>query len=634
MGNYPLLEKISAPKALWVLSAGQLTRLCREIRQALIEGVSANGGHLASNLGVVELTVAIHRVFESPTDQIVWDVGHQCYTHKLLTGRLKDLHTLRRKDGMRGFPRPCESEHDAFIAGHASTALSAACGLARGKELTGQPGHVIAVVGDGALTGGMAYEGLGNLALARQGKVVVILNDNKMSISKNVGGVARYLTFLRNSASYFKLKDATKSALGAIPYVGREMVGVVGNSLALVKNFVYRSDLFENMGYQYMGPINGHDLSALEKALARAKSLNRPVLLHVETVKGKGYPFAERSPGIYHGVPSFDPNIVKATGPIRGKGFAAPPESFSDVFGVLMNRMAASDKRVCAVTAAMKNATGLSQFAARFGREGRFFDVGIAEGHAVTFSAGLAAKGLKPVLAIYSSFLQRGYDQLIHDCAIEPTHLVLAIDRAGLVGEDGETHQGVFDSAFLTTIPGIKIYSPASYRELKLCLDESLNRQTGLCAVRYPRGKQPKLDKFLNTDNLDFVRAGKGRGKGLLLVTYGRITEQVNIAYNTLKERVPNVSLLKLTRIWPLEEAALRTAHKYKAVLFVEEGISSGGIGEHFISRLALEGYKGKLALRAIDGRFVPQGTVAEQIALLGLDADSLVKCALEVAKA
>ena len=619
MGNYPLLEKANTPGGLGKMNAEQLARLCREIRRALISGVSANGGHLASNLGVVELTVGIHRAFSSPTDQIVWDVGHQCYTHKLLTGRLKDFSTLRRYGGVSGFPCPSESEHDAFISGHASTSLSAACGLSSGKQLTGEPGHVVAVVGDGALTGGMAYEGLNNLSLNRQGKVVVVLNDNKMSISKNVGGLTRHLTFLRTNASYYRLKDAAKSVLGAIPYMGSSAVGAVNSSLALIKNFIYHSDFFENLGYSYMGPVDGHDLHALGQALARAKSLNKPVLLHVETVKGKGYALAENNPGAYHGVGCFDPKIGGE--PLSG-------DSFSEVFGKILTRMASEDKAICAVTAAMKRATGLGPFCARFGREGRFFDVGIAEGHAVTFCAGLAAKGLKPVLAVYSTFLQRGYDQLIHDCAIEPKHVVLAVDRAGLVGEDGETHQGVFDTAYLTTIPGMRVYSPASYRELELSMREALEQGSGPCAVRYPKGAQPVLEQACKGDTLDPVHLAHGRK--LLLVTYGRMTEQVSLAWRALRNRRRRVSLLKLTRIWPLEESALEIARGYEKILFVEEGIKSGGIGEHFITQLALRGYKGRIGLKAIEDRFVPAGSVAQQMELLGLDANSLAEHVLK----
>ncbi|MCL2579466.1 MAG: 1-deoxy-D-xylulose-5-phosphate synthase [Oscillospiraceae bacterium] len=619
MGNYRLLEKAGRPGGLDSLDSKQLVRLCREIRAALIEGVSRSGGHLASNLGVVELTVAIHRIFDSPIDQILWDVGHQCYTHKLLTGRLKDLHTLRRMGGIGGFPRPDESIHDAFIAGHASTALSAACGLIRGKELAGEPGHVVAVVGDGALTGGMAYEGLNNLAQNKNGKAIVILNDNKMSISKNVGGLTRHLTFLRTNASYYKLKDATKHALGSIPYLGGPVVGAVGSSLALVKNFIYQSDFFENLGYHYMGPVDGHDLTALQEALARAKSLNRPVLLHVETIKGKGYGFAESNPGAYHGVSSFDPK----TG-----GDARPAsDSFSDVFGRTLTRLAEEDGRICAVTAAMKRATGLGHFSARFGKDGRFFDVGIAEGHAVTFSAGLAAKGLKPVLAVFSTFLQRGYDQLIHDCAIEPKDIVLAVDRAGLVGEDGETHQGIFDAAYLTGVPGLQIYSPATYRELEHCIAEAIC-QPGISAVRYPRGGQPTYLPEYTFDRLDPVHLDCG--DNILIVSYGRIFEQVSLAHKALSERGVNASLLKLTKIWPLEEKALAIARAHKTVLFVEEGIRSGGVGEHMIASLALGGYKGKLGLRAIDNRFVPAGSVPEQMKLLGLDAASLADWVLE----
>ena len=625
MGRYQILEKINSPRDLRGLSRQQTELLCREIRAALIEGVSATGGHLASNLGVVELTVAIHRVFSSPTDQIVWDVGHQCYTHKLLTGRREGLDSLRRKDGLLGFPRPGESVHDAFIAGHASTALSVACGLARGKELRGEPGHVIAVVGDGALTGGMAYEGLNNLAQGKNSKVIAIINDNKMSISKNVGGLTKYLTHLRTNSSYYQLKDATKHALGLLPYIGPGAVGAVSESLAAIKNLIYKTDFFENLGYRYMGPVDGHDLKALCGALARAKSLNRPVLLHLETIKGKGYHFAETNPGAYHGVSSFNPKT--------GGNCRINENSFSAVFGRELIRLAKSDKSICAVTAAMKHATGLGEFSAHFGREGRFFDVGIAEGHAVTFSAGLAAKGLKPVLAVYSTFLQRGYDQLIHDCAIEPRRILLAVDRAGFVGEDGETHQGTFDCAYLTTVPGVTIYAPATYRELEVSLAQSLGGQGGgITAIRYPRGSEPGEDSlfwdYIDDDRADLAPVYFGGDcPGLLIITYGRETEQAVIAAEKLGR--DKVAVLKLTKVWPLEEKAIALAHAHPAVLFAEESAKIGGIGEHFIARLATEGYKGKLAHKAVEG-FVPQGSVGEQMKMTGLDGQSLADFAVE----
>ena len=621
MGKRAILNKIHSPRSLRYLSDAQLEQLCAELREELIEGVSANGGHLASNLGVVELTVALHTVFRSPTDQIVWDVGHQCYTHKLLTGRRHGLERLRQKDGMAGFPKPGESIHDAFVAGHASTSLSVADGLARGKELLREEGFVIAVIGDGALTGGLAYEGLNNLSRKKNGKVIVVLNDNKMSISKNVGGLTKYLSRLRTAGPYYKLKNLVKSGLSSVPYMGSGMVEAAGGVLSQMKDVLYRSGFFEDMGYTYMGPVDGHDLTALRDALEQAKKLERPVLLHVETVKGKGYPQAESNPGAYHGVSKFDP---------KEQGSPLPSaDSFSDVFGRHLTRLAVEDSRICAVTAAMKYATGLYHFSRRLKGQGRFFDVGIAEGHGVTFCAGLAAKGLLPVFAVYSSFLQRGYDQLIHDCYIHPQHVVLAVDRAGLVGEDGETHHGVFDCAFLSSIPGACIYAPATYQELQLCLEEALYQNKGLCAVRYPRGAQPLLAAEYVTNGIDAALTGPGRGR-TLLVTYGRLYGEASRAHQALGEQEEKASLLKLTRVWPLEEAAVEAALAFDRVLFLEEGIRSGGIGEHFALALMERGYRGRIQIRAIDNRFIPQGSVEEQLQLVGLDAASIVKAVLQ----
>ena len=621
MGKRAILDKIHSPRNLRYLSDAQLKQLCAELREELIEGVSANGGHLASNLGVVELTVALHTVFHSPIDQLVWDVGHQCYTHKLLTGRRHGLERLRQKGGMAGFPKPCESIHDAFVAGHASTSLSVADGLARGKELLGEEGYVIAVIGDGALTGGLAYEGLNNLSRKRDGKVIVVLNDNKMSISKNVGGLTKHLSRLRTAGPYYMLKNLTKSALFSVPYMGEGMVEMAGGVLSQMKDVFYRSGFFEDMGYTYMGPVDGHDLTALREALEQAKKLERPVLLHVETVKGKGFPQAENNPGAYHGVSKFDPK--ESSSPLPSS------DSFSDVLGRHLTRLAAKDRRICAVTAAMKYATGLYHFSRRFQGQGRFFDVGIAEGHGVTFCAGLASKGLLPVFAVYSSFLQRGYDQLIHDCAIHPQHVVLAIDRAGLVGEDGETHQGVFDCAFLSSIPGTTIYAPATYGELQLCLEEALYRNQGLCAVRYPRGSQPSLEPAYRTDCTDFRLLGPRQGK-TLLVTYGRLYGEVSQAHKTLSLGGEDISLLKLTRVWPLEKDVVEVAMGFDRILFLEEGIRWGGIGEHFALALMEGGYGGKVFIRAIDNRFIPQGTVEEQLELVGLNAASIVNMVID----
>ena len=613
MSKYTLLDEIESPLDLRGFTLEELGLLCGELRQFLIEKVSETGGHLASNLGVVELTVALHTVFETPVDKIVWDVGHQSYTHKILTGRRDRFDTLRQGGGLSGFPKTKDSEHDAFLAGHSSTSLSVAAGLARAKRVRGEKGSVVAVIGDGAFTGGMSFEGLNNAA-QEGGNLIVILNDNKMSIGKNVGSLSAYLTRLRTNRSYFKLKDKTKSALRSIPLVGQGMVEAVSSSKAALKNVMYSTSFFEEMGFVHMGPVNGHNLQMLTDVLERAKSLDRPVFIHMETTKGKGYEFAERNPGHYHGVQKFNPKL--------GSEELIPGDNFSEVFGKYLTGLAMRDENICAVTAAMKYATGLHYFSRQLKGSGRFVDVGIAEQHAVTFCAGLAAGGMLPVFAVYSSFLQRAYDQLLHDCSIEPRHVVLAVDRAGLVGEDGETHHGVFDCAFLSSIPRAAIYSPATYSELRYCLRRALYHEKGLVAVRYPRGAQPKLPEDYVPYKANFVHDA---GESLLLVTYGRQWAEVHAAVELLRVDGINPGILKLTKIFPLDPAAVEIAQGYDQVVFVEEGMRTGGIGGHFAAALADRGYTGTVAIRAVEG-FVPQGTVYSQLRGLGLDRVSIVE--------
>lgn len=613
MRRYQVLDKIESPMQLRYLSKMQLDTLCAELRDFLVENVSQTGGHLASNLGVVELTVALHRVFRSPVDQIVWDVGHQSYVHKILTGRRDVFSTLRQKDGICGFPKVKESVHDAFVTGHASTSIAIADGIARAKRLRGEQGHAIAVIGDGALTGGMAYEGLNNAARGENRNLILILNDNKMSISKNASSIGRYLARMRSKRAYFQLKDFTKSALQFIPGLGNGMVEVISDSKASLKQVIFRASFFEELGFVYMGPVNGHDMESLCLLLERARSLNRPVLIHVETVKGKGYDFAERNPGQYHGVSKFNPAV--------GSEPMLPGNTFSDVFGKYLTKLAESDARICAVTAAMKYGTGLNHFKRRFGNGGRFIDVGIAEPYAVTFSAALAAKDMLPVCAIYSTFLQRAYDQLLHDCAIEPQHLVLAVDRAGLVGEDGPTHQGIFDAAFLSTIPGMVIFSPASYADLCLCLRRALYEETGLVSVRYPRGAQPKLTGRYAAECKDFLHLP---GEGDLILTYGREWMQVTDAGEQLMKEGKTPGLMKLLRIFPLHPETVEIAMGYRQVWFIEEGIRTGGIGEQFAAALLQRGFTGCCTIRAVE-KFVEHATVHQQLCDCGLDADAIV---------
>lgn len=607
-----LLERVSSPEDLKSLNMKQLEALCVEIRDMLLHSVSRTGGHLASNLGAVEFTVALHRVFFTPVDQIVWDVGHQSYAHKILTGRREQMSTLRKKGGISGFPKPGESEHDAFIAGHSSTSISVAHGLARAKSMRGEPGHVVAVIGDGAFTGGMAYEALNNAGRYRD-KIIVVLNDNDMSISKNVGTLAQYLAKLRSRPEYFAAKDHVNRTLKKVPGIGQPVARILDTSKSALKSALFpTSTLFEDFGFQYLGPVDGHNLENLCAVFARARAIGGPVLVHVKTTKGKGYSFAEKSPDAYHGVSSFQ--LESGNPDVSGQ------DSFSAHFGEALTALAEKDKRICAVTAAMKYGTGLQGFSQRFPE--RFYDVGIAEGHGVTFCAGLACGGELPVFAIYSSFLQRGYDQLIHDGAIGGYHLVLGIDRAGIVGEDGETHQGVFDAAFLSTIPGVTLFAPATYRELEQALEQALYSCKGVAAVRYPRGGEcgslPKATVQLDGAEL----CGKG---DILLVTYGRLSGEAASAARALEEQGVSVQICRLKRLLPFPEEAIEAALGKKEVWFAEEGIRDGGIGQMMGEKLLEQGFSGKFFLRAVEG-FVPQATMAEAIKDLGLDGASLAK--------
>ena len=612
MANFNLLHTLKFPQDLRKLNEEQQKNLCWEIRQRLIRTLSSTGGHLASNLGAVELTVALHTVFDLPQDQIVWDVGHQSYTHKLLTGRLKNFSKIRQEGGISGFPRPSESEYDAFIGGHASTSVSAAYGLAKAKTLTGDRHHVIAVVGDGAFTGGMVYEALNNAGRSGD-RLIVVLNDNHMSISESVGSLARYLAEKRTTQGYAQLKDTVEQALLKIPLVGNTARDMIYNSKALLRQTIYHSNMFEDFGFDYLGPVDGHDIPLLVQTFRRAKALEKPVLVHINTIKGKGYPYAEKNPSTFHGVGKFD----YESGELKPSS-----ENFSSVFGQELVRLAQEDDRICAITAAMQGGTGLDGFAKQFEPKNRFFDVGIAEEHAVTFACGLAAGGMLPVFAVYSTFLQRGFDQLIHDAAIEQQHVLLAVDRAGLVGDDGETHQGMFDAAFLSQIPGTTVYSPATFADLRYAMQKSLYETDGLVAVRYPRGGEPTFSPKLPEEPAEWLHLKYGGET--LVISYGREFGEVYRAAQSLAERGKPVDLLKLHQIAPLPEACIALAKRYRTILFVEEGIRSGGIGEHFLSRLSDAGYIGRMTIQAVENPFLPQMSVASALHRCGLDSDTL----------
>lgn len=580
----------------------ELKELCRELRRCILNTVSENGGHLASNLGTVELTAALHFVFDVKEDRIVWDVGHQAYAHKLLTGRYSEFSTLRSLNGISGFTRRKESTADAFISGHSSTSISAAFGIASAMRLQGRRGSVAAVIGDGALTGGMAYEGLNNAGKSKA-PLVVILNDNAMSISKSTGALALYLAHIRSTKKYYCAKEHVKSLLSAVPVVGDKLERTIRTAKGLIKDAIYdSSNMFENFGFQYIGPVNGHDLEDLIEALQVAKIMRQPCVVHVFTTKGKGWKPAEENPGEYHAVTK--------------KSSAPSGETFTEAFGRELERIGKSDSRVCGITAAMKYATGMNYF--KNACPERFFDVGIAEQHAVTFAAGLAVEGMLPVFAVYSTFLQRGFDQIVHDCAIENTHVTFAVDRAGFTGEDGETHQGIFDAAMLASIPNTTVFSPASAEELRLCLSEALYNTDGIAAVRYPKGGESgSVEPSVSWD-------WSGKRGGTLAVSYGRLSVNMTAAAREASQRGEPVDWLRLVRISPIPEEALRTSLSYKRVVFFEEGILQGGIGERFGAALLEMGYSGGFEVVGVDGQFVPAGTVAQQLELFGLDRASM----------
>ena len=613
-----ILKKISSSKDLKNFTEEELTKLCSEIREKIITTVSQNGGHLASNLGVVELTVALHTVFDCPKDQIVWDVGHQCYTHKMLTGRLDDINTIRTKGGLSGFQRRDESDCDPLSTGHSSTSISAAFGLANAKSLKDEDGSVVAVIGDGALSGGLAYEGMNNSGSFKR-NFIVILNDNKMSISRNVGSMARYLSAIRMRSTYLKAKNIIDAFLMKLPVLGDFIKKVILKSKSAIKKLINNGTIFEGMGFKYFGPIDGHDIKKLIKVLTIAKNWDRPILIHVNTVKGKGYHFAEKNPKAFHGTSGFD---------IKNGLKSIPKSDFSSVFGKELFNLAKEDDRICAITAAMKLGTGLSYFARSF--KNRFFDVGIAEEHAVTFAGGLAAGGMLPVFAVYSTFLQRSYDQLIHDVSLQNLKVVLAIDRAGIVGEDGETHQGIFDVALLNTVPNAQIYAPSYFDEVPIMLKKAFYDGNGLSAVRYPRGSQLYMPADFEVSDRTFDLYGDDSAE-VLIVTYGRLFSFACLAKEDLQKNYNvNVAVLKLNKIKPINKEAIKLASKFENIFFFEEGIQNGGVAQRFECELSSEGFCGSYMINAIDDKFIRQASVRETLHELKLDDEGMKQIILQ----
>ena len=612
-----ILETIHSPADVKALPREQLAPLCDELREFLVQSISRTGGHLASNLGVVELTVAIHRVFDTALDRLVLDVGHQCYVHKALTGRRELFETLRQFGGLSGFPKPRESEHDAFIAGHASNSVSVALGMARARTLRHADYSVLALIGDGALTGGLAYEGLNNAGASGE-PLIVILNDNGMSINPNVGAVPTHLGRLRTKPAYYHFKKWYRGLFGAHPMENRLYRLSHRVKSSLKKALWPGSTLFEDMGFTYLGPIDGHDLDRLVHVLEWAKELRGPVLVHVNTVKGKGYPFAEQNPDKFHGIGPFDPE----TGLLKKSG----GEDFSAVFGNTLSACAAENERVCAITAAMADGTGLTGFAKEF--PDRFFDVGIAEGHAVSMAAGLAKQGMIPVFAVYASFLQRGYDMLIHDVALLNLHVVLGVDRAGLVGADGETHHGCFDAMFLSQIPGFTVLCPANFAELRHMVRQALFEITGPVAVRYPRGGEGNF----RTDTADQSAVCLRPGKDVTLLGYGKMINNLLEAAALLERQGVDARVVKLNRISPLDYEMLEEPMAGTEMLLVaEDAFGAGCLGQRLTSILAEAGKAPRrVILKNLGKTFAPEGTVAQLEHSFGLDAQGIASAVLE----
>ena len=609
-------EKNEYSPLLSRLSDHEAEELCAQLRRELVDSVSRTGGHLASNLGAVELTVAIHRVFDTAVDRLVFDVGHQCYPHKMLTGRREAMPTLRQYGGIAGFPKPAESVHDAFVAGHASNSVAVALGMARARTMLGEDYKVLALIGDGALTGGLAYEGLSNAGECGQ-QILVILNDNGMSIAPNVGGVADHLARQRLRPQYLTFKKHYRRIMNATT-LGRGVYRMTHRFKQALKQSMLPCSMFENMGFRYLGPVDGHNLPFLTKILRYAKDLDEPVLLHVKTVKGKGFPPAEENPDAFHGVAPFSP--------LTGKPKKESGESFSAVFGRTLTRLAEGDRRVCAITAAMTGGTGLERFAQKF--PDRFFDVGIAEGCAVSMAAGMAKQGAIPVFGVYSTFLQRSYDMLLHDTAIDSLHVVLGVDRAGLVGEDGETHHGLFDLAYLDSVPHMTVLAPASFAELEVMLEQALFHLDGPVAVRYPRGGEGSYVGTAGEEPAALLRSGGD----ITLVGYGVEINEVLQAAELLSGQGVQAEVVKLNRLTPLDPGLVeQSVRRTGAVVIAEECAARGCVGLRLAARLEEAGIPAKAALLNCGEDFVTHGQTALLKQKLALDGAGIARRALEV---
>lgn len=611
-----ILEKMNHENDIKKLTPIELELLAEEIREFLINKISVTGGHLASNLGVVELTMALHLSFQLPNDKIVWDVGHQSYTHKILTGRKAGFDELRKYGGLSGFPKRNESPCDCFDTGHSSTSISAALGLVSASQILKKDNYVVAVIGDGALTGGMAYEALNNAARLNR-NFIIVLNDNNMSISENVGAMSQYLSNIRTADAYTDLKSGVADTLSKIPIYGEKVVGQIRKTKNGIKQLMIPGMLFENMGITYLGPVDGHNVDKMVKTFNEAKKLNQAVIVHVKTSKGKGYAPAERHPARFHGA---EPFMIESGLPTTKRAKA----TYSDIFSTVMRKLGDRDDKVVAITAAMPDGTGLKRFKNMF--PDRFFDVGIAEEHAVTFAAGLAAEGLKPIFAVYSSFLQRAYDQILHDVCIQNLHVIFAIDRAGLVGSDGETHQGLFDISFLTSIPNMNVLAPKNKWELSDMLKFSVDFHAPI-AIRYPRGEA--------YDGLREYRSPIIYGKSevifdesdIALVAAGSMVKTANEVRKELKEIGYNCSLVNARFLKPIdEEGILELTKDHKLIVTLEENVKNGGFGEKVLQFLSECGKQTNVLVIGIADEYVEHGNVEILKKEVGIDKDSLLK--------
>ena len=614
-----LLEDINYPRDVQTLTNKELYKLSDEIREFLIEKVSKTGGHLSSNLGVVELTLSLYKTFNFEKDKIVWDVGHQTYIHKILTGRKGKFDTLRKYNGLCGFPKISESKYDSFGVGHSSTSISAALGIARARDIKQEDYNVIAVIGDGALTGGMALEALNDVGFNKT-NMIIVLNDNQMSISKNVGGLSNHLNKLRLGHSYNKLKEDINSTLSN-SNAGKTVVQYLHRVKDSLKHLLVPSMLFENMGVKYIGPIDGHDIELMNEVFSKAKEINGPVIIHTVTQKGKGYEFAEKNPNKFHGVSPFDLE--------SGESYIPAKKTYSKVFGDTMLELAEKNNNIVAITAAMPDGTGLKEFAKKYSN--RFFDVGIAEEHATTLAAGMASAGLRPVFAVYSTFLQRAFDQVIHDVCIQNLPVVFAIDRAGIVGDDGETHQGVFDLSYLSAIPNMTVLAPKHLEELPLMLKWAV-KQNGPIAIRYPRG----ADCCKDISAISEIKYGKWEkiinGEKVAIIAVGKMVQHAMIARKSLVDKEINPTIIGATFVKPIDIDMLKDLiNEGYSIITIEDNVINGGFGSYVLMELSKLNFTGKFKSLGFNNEFVPHGDVNLLYRDAGLDAEAIEKCVINI---